>query len=149
MEKWKKRFWIFGFPPILWMVAIFLMSSIPGRYIPNLFLIHEIGHLIEYSVFGILLARAFAHLRIRLNVWKLALLSVGLIVAFAAFDEWRQSFVPGRSARLVTVFLDGLYATIGVAVYSQLVFAVLVIKRHHMRLRRNALSSESWDGERL
>jgi len=149
MEKWKKRFWVFGFPPILWMGGIFGLSSIPGRYIPKVFLIHEIGHLVEYVVFGILLARAFAHLRIKLNVWKLSFLSIALIFMFAAFDEWRQSFVPGRSARLITIFLDGTYAALGVAVYSQIVFALLVRKRNKLRLRRNTLSSEVWSREHV
>ena len=147
VKKWKKRFWVFGFPPLLWMLVIFGLSSIPGQYIPRIYLVHEIGHLAEYFVFGILLARAFAHLRIKLNVWTLALLSVGLIVLFAMFDEWRQSFVPGRHARLDTIFFDGFYATLGVGLYSQIVFAILIRKRNKLRLRRNAISSEVWEKE--
>jgi VanZ family protein len=140
MEIWKKRFWVFGFPPLLWMGVIFCLSSIPGRYVSRDYLLHHLGHLIEYFVFGVLLARAFAHLRIRLNVWMLSLLSIALIVFFAAFDEWRQSFVPGRHARLDTIFFDGLYATLGVALYSRIVYVILMRKRKALRLRRGLMA---------
>ena len=122
MEEWKKRFWVFGFPPLLWMVIILGLSSIPGWYIPKSWLFHHLGHFIEYFVFGILLARAFAHLNIKLNVLKLSLLSVILIAIFALFDEWRQSFVPGRTSQLITVFFDAAYAVLGVALYDEIVF---------------------------
>ena len=128
MEAWKKRFWIFGFPPLLWMLVIFTLSSIPGRYIPRSLPVHHFGHFIEYSVFGVLLARALAHLNIRLNVLTLSLLSILLIILFAIFDEWRQSFVPGRHNNWYTIFFDGAYATLGVAFYDEIVF-VLFKKR--------------------
>ena len=149
MKEWKKRFWVFGFPPLLWMAVILGLSSIPGRYLPRSFLLHHVAHLIEYSVFGVLLARALAHLRIKLNVLKLSLLSVLLIVLFAIVDEWRQSFVPGRHARIDTIFFDGGYATLGVALYSQIVFGLLMLKRKKLSLDRRALLRESREGEDL
>ena len=124
MEAWKKRFWTFGFPPLLWMVVIFCLSSVPGKHIPKIYLLHQAAHLIEYSVFGVLLARALAHLEIKLNVWTLSLLSVLLIAFFAIFDEWRQSFVPGRTGNLSTVFFDTAYAILGVALYDEIVFVL-------------------------
>jgi VanZ family protein len=145
MEEWKKRFWVFGFPPLLWMGIICALSSIPGQYIPRSWLFHHVGHLIEYSVFGVLLARALAHLRIKLNVWTLSLLSIGLIVLFAIFDEWRQSFVSGRHAIPITIFFDGVYATLGVAMYSQIVFVFLMRKRNILRSKRSASGANPSD----
>ena len=130
MEEWKKRFWVFGFPPLLWMGVIFCLSSIPGRYVPKGWFLHQIGHLIEYSVFGVLLARALAHLRIKLNVLTLSFLSVFLIALFAIFDEWRQSFVPGRQAIPITIFFDAAYATLGVTLYDEIIFVLLKKKRN-------------------
>lgn len=138
MEKIKKHFWVFVFPALLWMLVIFIMSSIPGRYLPHGRIYHTIGHFIEYFIFGVLLARALAHLRIKLNVWKLSFLSIALIVLFAVFDEWRQSFVPGRSAIPITILYDGLYATLGVSLYSRIYFVMLMGKKKKMRSRRRA-----------
>jgi VanZ family protein len=146
MESWKKRFWVFGFPLLLWMSVIFCFSSVPGRYLPRSYLVHHLGHLVEYFVFGVLLARALAHLRIKLNVWMLSLLSIVLILIFAVFDEWRQSFVPGRHARIDTIFFDGVYATLGVAIYSRIVFVYLMQKRKNMRSRRESALTRSSGG---
>ncbi len=88
-------------------------------------------------------------MRIRLNIWQFVLLSVVLILVFASFDEWRQGWTPGRHARLDTVFFDGVYATLGILLYSQIVFAILVVKKHHLRLRRNANTAEVWSNEKL
>ena len=142
MKEWKKRFWVFGFPPLLWIAVILGLSSIPGRYLPRSVLFHHAGHLVEYGVFGVLLARALAHLRIKLNVWKLSILSISLIVFFAAFDEWRQSFVPGRQAIPITIFFDAIYATLGIALYSRIYFVILMGKRNQLRSRRRGSSQD-------
>jgi len=142
MKEWKEHFWVFGFPPLLWMGIIICMSSIPGRYIPHAYYLHQLGHFIEYFIFGILLARALAHLRIKLNVWKLSILSISLIVFFAAFDEWRQSFVPGRQAIPITIFFDAIYATLGIALYSRIYFVILMGKRNQLRSRRRGSSQD-------
>ncbi len=125
MEQRKRRFWAFGFPPLLWMGVIFTLSSIPGKHIPKGWLIHQAAHFVEYFVLGLLLARALAHLQIKLRVLTLSLLSVLGVLLFAIFDEWRQSFVPGRSSDLVTVLFDGGYAALGVAFYDEVVFVFL------------------------
>lgn len=122
MEEGKKNFLKFGLPPLLWMVVIFCGSSIPGHYVPKNYYFHQIAHFIEYSIFGVLLTRGFAHIVKGLGVLKMSALSVLLIVIFALFDEWRQSFVPGRGCSINTVFFDTAYAIFGVTLYDEVVF---------------------------
>ena len=129
MDEGKKNFWVFEFPPLLWMGIIFCLSSIPGRYVPRSWLFHHAGHFIEYSVLGVLLARAMAHLKIKWNVLMFSFLSVVLIILYALFDEWRQSFVPGRTCSLNTVFFDAAYAILGVVLYDEIVFVLRKKKR--------------------
>jgi len=139
MEAWKRRFWVFGFPPILWMLIIAGLSSIPGQYLPRSYWAHQAAHWVEYTVFGVLLARALAHLNIKLNVWTLSLLSVVLIVLFACFDEWRQSFVPGRHAQIETVFFDAAYAVLGVFFYDD----VILLRKHQEGPRKKGGQASS------
>jgi VanZ family protein len=122
MEKWKNDFLTFELPPLLWMGVILCLSSIPGRYFPSNQLFHQAAHCFEYLVFGILLARGLAHLKIKLNAASLLFVSLGLITLFAVFDEWRQGFVPGRMSNPKTVFFDALYALAGVFIYEEFAF---------------------------
>ena len=87
-------FWL---PVILYVGLIFGASSIPGRDVPVLFpYMDKLEHLAEYSLFGLLLGRAF-----RFTVggqqgrlWAFA--TVGLGGAVGALDELYQKLTPGR-----------------------------------------------------
>ena len=107
----KNFFYRWG-PALVIMGIIFLISSFPSSSIPNVgifdFWLKKGGHLIGYAA----LAFAYCHAlevgdpaRGRL-AWMLALL-------FAISDEYHQSFVPGRSAWLVDILIDGLGSLIG------------------------------------
>jgi len=122
MEEGNKNLLKFGLPPLLWMLVIMGFSSMPGVLIPNNYYIHQIAHFIEYSIFGVLLTRGFAHIVRGLGVLRMSALSVLLIVLFALFDEWRQSLVPGRGCSLNTVFFDTAYAIFGVTLYDEVAF---------------------------
>jgi len=68
-------------------------------------LIRKTAHFVEYFVLSLLILRGLragrkeAHLR-----WAVA--AVLLAVAYAALDEFHQSFVPGRTAAVSDVLLD-------------------------------------------
>ena len=68
-------------------------------------------HVVEYSVLGFLLSRALKRSarRLRGTFIYAAVLAIG--VAYAASDEYHQSFVPSRDASLH----DGLADTAGLA----------------------------------
>jgi len=93
------------------MLVIFVFSSQPGRELPYFldwdYVVKKTSHVIGYA----LLALSYLHLlRYKKNshwlAWSMAL-------AYAASDEFHQSFVPGRHAALVDVLVfDNIGAVI-------------------------------------
>jgi len=96
-------------PALLWMGFIFFLSSqsdLP-RYPHSLidFVLKKGAHLFEYAILGILLNRAVGNER---SGWTF--LIGGL---YAASDEFHQSFVSGRNARLSDFAIDILGLALG------------------------------------
>ena len=131
------RYWL---PILLWMALIFagstdLMSAehtsriiVPllRWLIPTVspltlvrveFFLRKAAHVSEYAVLAVLLYRALVHTlfhsRRALSAW-LVLLSCA---AYAATDEFHQSFVPSRTASLRDVMIDVCGATLAVLLY--------------------------------
>ncbi len=120
-------------PVVLWMGFIFAMSTSLGagentsRFIgPFLhwllpqaapatiahlhFLIRKAGHLTEYAILALLLLRAIGGPGFRPLFWALA-----IATAYAATDEFHQSFVPGRTATVSDVLIDAAGALTALA----------------------------------
>ena len=98
------------FPSILMMALIFGFSSIPLREMPSFglfdFLVKKFGHAFGYGLLALAYLRGLGGKRPWL-AWLMA-------VAFAATDEYHQSFVPGRNPSPVDVlFFDNLGALAG------------------------------------
>lgn len=69
-------------------------------------------HVGEYAVLGLLFYRVLA--MNRQEVYPSHTLgAVCMTVAFAGLDEWRQTFIPGRSGRLLDVGIDAVGAGLG------------------------------------
>ena len=89
-------------PVIILMVFIFCASSIPGQVVDNVGLgkevLHINAHFFLYLLLGLSLYRATGS-------YKTSLL-IGLF--YGITDEIHQMYVPGRSANLFDVFVDGL-----------------------------------------
>ena len=124
--------WFYLMPPIVWLVCIFLASTSMGAEEVTLralirllklltpeqagtlqaetfskvnFLIRKCAHLSEYAVLALLVARAIQFGAMRL---KFQAVIGGLLccAAYAATDEFHQSFVPGRTASIHDVMID-------------------------------------------
>ena len=67
------------------------------------FILHKIGHIVAFGTLGISIYWAARYSA----VWAIILTAIA-----AAFDEWHQYFIPGRSSRFGDVVLDTLAATI-------------------------------------
>jgi hypothetical protein len=98
------------FPSILMMVLIFGFSSVPLREMPSFglfdFMVKKFGHMFGYG----LLALSYLHGLGGKRPWLAWLMAV----AFAATDEFHQSFVPGRNPSPWDVlFFDNLGALAG------------------------------------
>jgi len=129
-------------PVALWMGLIFVMSTDVGsstqtsRIIeplilwinPNAsreqfelvhFLVRKLAHLSEYAVLALLILRAIRRSRYSASPlwsWRSAGLALLIAAAYAATDEWHQSFIPGRTAAVTDVLIDSSGALIGLTV---------------------------------
>ncbi len=104
-------------PALGWMVVIFIVSSQPRISLPNFggwdYVIKKSAHLAEYALLSIFMLRGVrgsAPLRPAHLAWALA-----FTVAYAATDEYHQTFIAGRQGHWPDVVIDGLGATIGLA----------------------------------
>lgn len=96
-------------PVVVWMAAIFVASSIREPPIPSSVpdvSLHEVG----YFGLGVLLIRALAGGRWAGVTPRTLALAWIIAVAYAATDEWHQSFVPTRHAELRDWIADAIGA---------------------------------------
>ena len=120
------RYWL---PVVLGMGFIFWMSTgtfssqntsslirtilcflVPEISSPEVNLIHALlrkaAHVIEYFILGVLLFRAFRGGSNESFNWRWSLLSITVVVLWAASDEFHQLFVPTRTASAMDVGID-------------------------------------------
>ena len=83
-------------PALLWAYGLFVLSGIsepPPPFRPLLLIPDTLAHFVLYLVLGGLVARARVRRGSRIPHTALLAAAAG----YAAFDEWRQSLVPGRT----------------------------------------------------
>lgn len=98
-------------PPLIWAGVILLGTSLPQEVVPvQTSGIDKVLHFAIYTVFAFLLARqlAFDH-----SLARAAILTLVIVAAFAAADEWHQRFIPGRFPELADWIADCLGAALG------------------------------------
>jgi VanZ family protein len=106
------RYWL---PVILYVGMIFGASSVPGRDIPTLFPgSDKLEHMTEYSLFGLLLGRAFRFTvgGERGKFWSLSTVLLGGFVG--GMDELYQRFTPGRTSDIRDWIMDVAAVTLAV-----------------------------------
>lgn len=104
------KYWL---PVIIYAILIFLLSGIPGREIPFLFVWQDVFfHALEYLFFALLIIRAQKAYWPEV-AYRRRFLQVLLFVAlYALSDEMHQAFVPGRCPSLVDAVIDSTGAII-------------------------------------
>jgi VanZ family protein len=133
-----RAFIIFWLPVLFWMVLIFsasgdahssehssrlvepflhwLFSTMSQSHIEDIHLfIRKCGHLTEYAILALLLWRALHLSKNSLPTWSWPKVGGTLLMIFiyAATDEFHQSFVPTRTARVADVLIDTAGGAIG------------------------------------
>ena len=93
-------------PPLAWMAIIFWFSSRHGGgHLPTAeIIVRKLGHMLGYLVLTLLLVRA---LRRSGSLYAVPI-AMAVALAYAAGDEWHQSFVPGRTATVHDVGIDAI-----------------------------------------
>ncbi|HEV8588906.1 MAG TPA: VanZ family protein [Pyrinomonadaceae bacterium] len=124
----KNQLWRYG-PVIVWAVLIFIGSSdllsashtssflmgplhalFPSASEATLntihFVLRKIGHFTEYAILALLAARAFRTSSRRLLRERWFWIGLAVVVVYALFDEFRQGFVPSRTASIYDSMID-------------------------------------------
>ncbi len=104
-------------PSLAWMGLIFFVSaqpSLPRAPEPWLDILFKKGcHALAYGVLAWLYLRAVRGDGSATDGMRL--LCLALAVAYGATDELHQAFVPGRHPRVMDVLVDGVGATLALA----------------------------------
>ena len=104
---------------ILWLAFQLSLTSMPGSMLPPLphFRIDWVAHFCLYFGLGFLIARAW-----RVSARRAVLLALvwPLLSAFGVFDEWHETFIPGRGAEVMDWLMDTTGAASGLLVGTYL-----------------------------
>jgi VanZ family protein len=129
---------------IFWMAIIFKLSAQPGeqsnllstkvttfivslaqQFRPDMnvlslnYFIRKCAHFLAYLVLGIIVL--FAMRRIGFTGKQSVVFTLLLCIGYAITDELHQAFVPGRTPKLMDVFIDSSGALQGIGIYLLLV----------------------------
>lgn len=103
--------------PLSLALSIFLLSGTSSPAIPDVQLNiskDKIGH---FFVFGLLATAILRMQPFRKLGWLGTIYAILLTSSFGAFDEYRQSFTPGRQVELADWIADTLGAIVATQVY--------------------------------
>lgn len=111
-------------PPVLWCFVIFYFSCQPNLRVvsgPWDFLLRKLGHIFEYFLLTILIARAVNKSILKID--KKGLIFGALFsLVFAASDEYHQTFIPGRFGVLSDVAIDSIGIILAVIILKAFEF---------------------------
>lgn len=98
----------YGGPVLLYAGLIFVLSSLPGlpETVSPFVGFDKFVHFIAYYPLGWLLYRWFAAQNPIRGHRHLLVMTLLVGIAYAAGDEWHQSFVPGRDASVYDLLFD-------------------------------------------
>lgn len=106
---------VYWLPVLAYIGAIFSLSTIRGAgtswLFPNM---DKVMHLLEYSLFGLLLGRAVRFTLSGSKRWVASAATIGLGATVGGLDEFYQSFVPTRTSSAADWATD--VAAVGLAV---------------------------------
>jgi VanZ family protein len=120
MQALIKTFLKYWAPLYLYAGIIFYISSIP-KPLPDISIPYfdKFLHVIEYAVFGILVARAFKSSPAEVLYKNFKILAVLAVVVYGASDEIHQFFVSCRVCDAFDLVADLAGGTIGVIFYGK------------------------------
>lgn len=109
---------VFWSPVMLWMSYIFYCSSLQGKDIPPLFPHQDIVfHVLTYAILAFLFSRAMKNSFSAVLMGRIVIFALLFGLFYGASDEFHQSFVPGRTADIFDLLIDGIGSLIGGVLY--------------------------------
>ena len=109
--------------PLLLMAGLYWLSALPGEPLPNDPELYRLFYWVAPVAQNALHVPAYALLAFSwhwaLRAWlntphARPVIAFAIALSYGLFDEWHQSFVPGRFASLTDVALNTLGATLGI-----------------------------------
>lgn len=114
---------VWGFLSLLYLAAIFALSSMPARDLPDLAGKDHYAHFFEFAILGVLLSIwAVGRFRGKRPLWLIFLTLVCFISFYGASDEIHQYFVPGRFCELWDWVADTLGGVVSVLIILPLLW---------------------------
>ena len=110
-------------PPVLWMIIIFIGSSLSANTINHATQSHSyplslaLAHIGEFAILSILCHRLIRSYKFLPTGWAW-LTVITITVLYGATDELHQIFVPSRVPSIVDLGFDFIGAIVGLAVYE-------------------------------
>ena len=114
-----KRFAAYQLPWLAYAALIVIVSSISNLPDPKIDFeyLDKVAHFGEYFIFFILTYRALANLWSTGRRFPAYAVAIVLSVAFAALDEYHQSFVRGRQSDIYDLVADTLGIVLGAGLH--------------------------------
>jgi VanZ family protein len=126
---------------VAWMGVIFVLSSQPDlsaqRGSGRLgFGIYKVGHVVVFTVLGLLMANVVWQSRVRRRSWW----AFVLCALYAIVDEMHQALVPGRTPMVFDVAIDSASSLLGIFALLRVVRPMVVLRARYssLELRRAA-----------
>lgn len=114
--KTAKKVLTYWLPVFLWMALIYFLSSFHKLQASEIswqdFIIRKTAHFLEYGILYVLFNRALTNTG-NLVFKKRIITVLVLCLVYAFSDEFHQTFVSGRSGRMIDFLIDSLGAGAG------------------------------------
>ncbi len=108
-DRLRVRRWL---PPLLWAGVIVFATSVPTTFVPPQ--LSPFDKAIHFSMYAVLAALLAWYVLENRKLLPATILSLVLVAAFGAADEWHQRFIPGRSSEFADWVADSLGGVSGV-----------------------------------
>jgi VanZ family protein len=106
----KNKYIIYHLPWQLYIVVIFVISSIPGNRFPEIQfnMADKVVHFFIFGLLGLLVARSMGVCQNTFCRKNYVMVSIIIGISYALIDEWHQSYIPGRYSSISDWVADGL-----------------------------------------
>lgn len=101
-------------PVVLCMVIIFILSSVPGKDIPPIFVFQDVVyHLLAFFFLAYFFAKALKNSFFNIRQSRLIIFTLAFGLFYGITDEFHQLFVPFREFSGMDIMFDGIGSLLG------------------------------------